>query len=105
MEIKKNQSLKATFKMKSKFDGNISSEHEGKTTFGCEICGKCFPNETQLAKHIDAIHKGKKPFKCDSCEYSCSQKGNMKRHVTMVHEGKKHLYVTFVTTAVLKRGI
>ena len=74
MEIKKNQSLKATFKMKSKFDGNISSEHEGKTIFGCEICGKCSPNKTQLAKHIDAIHKG-----------------------------RNHLNVIVVNTAVLKR--
>ena len=55
----------------------------------CEIYGKSYTNETNLAIHIGAIHEGKKPFEFDICDYSCSQKIRMNTHISSVHEGKK----------------
>ena len=45
--------------MKGRLDTHVSSGHEGKRTFKCEIS---FPNNTRLAEHIHGIHEGKKPF-------------------------------------------
>ena len=75
--------------MRSRSDKQHLSNHEEKDKFGCEICGKNFTNETNLAKHIGAIHEGKKPFKCDIYDFSCSLRRNMKRHAASVHEERK----------------
>jgi rubrerythrin len=56
--------------MRRKLDTHISSVHEGKKTFTCEICGKSFlTDKKNLDDHIGAIHEGKKSFKCDICDY------------------------------------
>ena len=89
--------------MKSKSETQISSDHERKKVFRCEICGKTYTTKTILTQHIGVIHEGNKPFKCDICDYRSSQKGHIKSHVASVHEGKNPSNVTFVTTAVLKR--
>ena len=85
--------------MRSRSDKQHLSSHEEKDKFGCEICGKNFTNERNLAKHIGAIHEGKKPFKCDICDYRTSQKGCMNKHVASVHEGKKPFKFDICDTA------
>ena len=42
-----------------------------------------------MTKHVSSVHEGKKPFNCDICDFSCSQKSNMKIHIESVHEGEK----------------
>ena len=59
---------------KGRLDLQISSDHQGKKKFRCEICDKSFTHVTLLGKHIIAVHEGKNP-----------------------------LTVTFVTKALLKR--
>ena len=61
--------------MESKLKTIISSDHERKKVFRCELCGIIFNNETNLTQHIGGVH-----------------------------EGNYHSDVTFVTTAVIKRG-
>ena len=38
--------------------------------------------------HVSSVHERKKTFKCDICDYSFSQKSHLKIHVASVHEGK-----------------
>ena len=33
----------------------------------CESCGKSFPNDGNLKRHIHTVHEGKKDYKCESC--------------------------------------
>ena len=75
--------------MKNKLETQISSDHEIKKVFRCEICGKIFTNKKGLMQHMDGVHNGNKPFKCDICDKSFSQKRDMNRHVASVHDGKK----------------
>ena len=58
-------SSKSNLNKKGRLDLQISSDHQRKKTFRCEICDKSFTNMTKLDEHISAIHEGKKPFKCD----------------------------------------
>ena len=67
-------SSKPNLSKKRKLDMQISSDHEGKHRFRCNICDKTLTSVTLLRNHISEIH-----------------------------EGKKHLNVTFVTTDVLER--
>ena len=73
--------------MKNKSETQISSDHERKREFRCEIFGKIFTNKTILKQHI-GVHEGKKQYKCGICDYCCSQKGTMNIHIASVHEGR-----------------
>ena len=53
---------------------HISSVHEEKPQFRCEICGKCLTQKSSLSQHISTNHEGKKLFKCNICECSFSKK-------------------------------
>ena len=41
--------------------------------------------------HITTIHEGRKPFKCDICNAEFTSRQDMKGHITTIHEGKKTL--------------
>ena len=53
--------------MKNKSETQISSDHERKREFRCEIFGKIFTNKTILKQHI-GVHEGKKQYKSDICD-------------------------------------
>ena len=42
-----------------------------------------------MKRHMSSIHENRKAFKCEICDYSCFLKGNMKRHMVTIHEEKK----------------
>ena len=73
--------------LKKPCKAHISSVHEGKKTFRCEMCGKTFFDWTKLTQHIAVIHEGMKPYKCDICDYIGSQNSDFINHIVSVHEG------------------
>ena len=68
---------KSNLSKKGRLDLQISSDHQGKNKFSCEICDKIFTRVTKLGDHISAIHEGKKTFKCDICDYSCARNDHL----------------------------
>ena len=56
-------SSKSNLSKKGRLDLQISSDHQGKKTFRCEICDKSFTHVTSLGEQISEIHE--KQFKCD----------------------------------------
>ena len=101
----------ASFTLEYGKDGHISSIHETKKLFSCEICGVSFGHRSILKNHkvtvheennlmisvdeslmsVDekSVHKGEKPFKCNICDYKFSTRKHITQHISSVHEGKK----------------
>ena len=44
--------------------------------------------KSDMNRHVSSVHEGKKPFKCDICDYTCSLKQQMKTHVVKKHKFK-----------------
>jgi hypothetical protein len=42
-----------------------------------------------LSGHITSIHEEKKPFNCDICDLMFSRKPNLNAHIARVHAGVK----------------
>ena len=40
-------------------------------------------------RHVTSVHEGKKPFKCDICDAKFDEKSKLKKHITSVHEQLK----------------
>ena len=78
----------------------------------CELCGKSYPNDRALRKHLKThaiqrdhvcpdcgkdfltstklnehrrVHTGAKPFQCKVCAYRAGKKENVQAHVKKVH--------------------
>ena len=47
---------------------HVSSVHERKKLFKCQICDQRFSEKGNMTKHMATIHGGKKPLKCEVCE-------------------------------------
>ena len=60
---------------------HIATVHEGKKSFGCDVCHYLTTQHGHLNVHIDTVHEGKKSFGCDVCDKNS--------HIASVHEGKK----------------
>ena len=58
-----------------------------KTTFKCEICGKCFTLKAHLNNHVKT-HTGEKSFHCKTCKKDFALAHSLKRH-KKTHIGEK----------------
>ena len=63
----------ATFALKQHLKGHISTVHERKRVFKCNICDKSF-TQNCVRNHIAMVHEKVKPFKCDVCDLTFSIK-------------------------------
>ena len=58
---------------------NIEIEIKNLLPCKCEMCGKTFPNETQLSNH-QMSHKQERLNECDLCQYSTTRMSNLNKH-------------------------
>ncbi|MEQ2277983.1 hypothetical protein XENORESO_010699 [Xenotaenia resolanae] len=70
-----------------KQSNSLLKTHTFKNLYSCKICGKIFPQNSHLTRHM-RIHTGEKPFSCVTCGKSFSQKGNLAYHMKG-HTGEK----------------
>ena len=78
----------------------------GRTSYECEICGKCFKSKQYLNSHI-RTHTGENPFQCSTCKKCFSQSSNLTIH-ERIHKGEKphqckNCTKAFVSFSKLKR--
>ena len=86
--------------------------HQGIRHAMCDLCGKSYPNQRSLRKHIKThavqrehicpecgkdfltstklnvhrrVHTGAKPFQCKVCSYKAGKKENVQAHIKKVH--------------------
>lgn len=86
--------------------------HQGIRDAMCDLCGKSYPNQRSLRKHIKThavqrehicpecgkdfltstklnehrrVHTGAKPFQCKVCAYKAGKKENVQAHIKKVH--------------------
>ena len=57
-----------------------------KTKNECPACGKTFPKQINLKKHIVKTHAGERIFKCESCTKAFKAFKNLKEHIAYTHE-------------------
>ena len=55
-------------------------------TFGCTFCGREFPDENYLDKHMKNIHEGK--FECTVCGHEFPDENCLDEHMKNIHEVK-----------------
>ena len=60
---------------------HVTSVHEGKKPFKCDICSRGFGVKKTLNNYVKSVHEGNKPFKCEISDASFTHKGSFHRHV------------------------
>lgn len=63
----------------TKSDPASSPTKKRKNIHACTICGKMFPSQSKLDRHV-LIHTGQRPFKCVLCSKSFRQSTHLKIH-------------------------
>ena len=66
---------------------HVKSVHEGLKEYKCDICGKCFGQQSNLSLHLKGVHK-QEYVTCPICGKSFAN-FYLSRHVKVVHEGLK----------------
>ena len=72
-----------------KSQNTVSTVHEGKKKFLCDISNAGFQRKRGLAEHIASIHEGKKLFKCDICALDFAYNTNLKQYISQLHKMEK----------------
>ena len=68
---------------------NIPEEERRKAPEAkCNICNKEFRFKHALKRHMSSIHEQKKDFLCQLCDYKTYMKSNLYLHVKRMHEGR-----------------
>ena len=87
--IEKPLKLNKDITSKNGMERHLSTAHDGKKEFKCEMCDKVFSRKNNIKAHMESVHEGKKSFKCKVCDKNFSHKHHMIRHIVSVHEGRK----------------
>ena len=74
----------ASFVGKRNLNKHVSSAHEGKKPFKCNVCGASYTSNQNMKIHIDSVHEGRKPFHCNICDASFAIKSHLNKHVASV---------------------
>lgn len=86
--------MKSNFRTKDIWNAHV----EGTV---CPLCGKEFPNNTFLARHINFTHNPEKKFiNCEQCDYKTPIKDSMMRHIV-----NQHSAVTLVPCPICEKEV
>ena len=64
----------------------IHSSEINKESKKCESCGKSFPKDFNLKKHVQVVHEGRKDYKCETCGEAFGYLSSLQKHIYMIHE-------------------
>ena len=104
----------SAFSQKYTLKAHVSSVHEGKMSFKCDLCDSGFFSQNymclqfmkktrefkcvtcaaifglmqNLNRHINLVHQENKPCKCKLCTIALTGKTDLNRHISSVHEEK-----------------
>ena len=71
-----------TFATRKEYDRHHHKNHPSEHV--CSTCGKKFPRQSFLSRHVNAVHRGLKPFVCSFCD-KCFGQSSANRHERAVH--------------------
>ena len=77
------------FQNKGQLNAHNRCVHKGEKRFVCNICGKQFHFDSELAKHL-VIHTASKPFFCNICGKSFKNELIRFQHVRNIHDNDKN---------------
>ena len=80
--IKKQSSLKD---IRRTLESEVPEQTRVRGEKKCEYCGKRFPNNGNVRRHIRTVHNGERNYQCSQCERKFQQKSSLERH-TGSHE-------------------
>ena len=81
---------------KGTLNRHVSSVHERKKPFKCELCEKSFAVIPYMRNHFARIHKGEQHGICKICEYICSSKYTWNKSILNLFMKKSHFSVKCV---------
>ena len=78
---------KASFSFRSTLMTHISTIHGGKRKpFGCDICNFRALDRFNVKQHISSVHEGKRPYSCNICEATFKTRQSFTGHTKNFHE-------------------
>lgn len=66
-----------------------TTNHEGKTLWKCEICGKDFPFKSGGKRHVETMHFETPGFECEVCGKILKNKNSYQNHISIIHGIKR----------------
>ena len=76
------------YKHKQSLNRHNEVKHNG-ICHACEICNKKFGAKSDLNRHISSVHEGKKAFKCDICNIAISSSQRLIYHQQTIKHLKR----------------